>query len=133
MPAVRRQQMKAFAILGCVVLTILVFFFRIFSSSSASLNGLSETFVPNGPQVVIVTVLDTENYSEQYMRRIKQNREDYAARHGTWRIGFVFVSIADHRSTHQATPTSLLAPTNMPNMSATTRAAGPAYRLSVMR
>lgn len=78
--------MKAAAVLGCILIALFFFLTRIVSfSSSSSSTGLGETFVPNGPKVVIVTVLD-EEFSDEYIQRIKQNREDYVARHGTWII-----------------------------------------------
>jgi len=39
--------------------------------------------IPAGtPPVVIVTVLDDEQISPDYVQMIKANREDYASRHG---------------------------------------------------
>lgn len=32
--------------------------------------------------VVIVTVLDSDNYSKAYIDNIKENRDEYAKRHG---------------------------------------------------
>jgi len=40
--------------------------------------------VPSGtPSVVIVTVLDTQKNSKSYLAGVKENRIDYAAKHGT--------------------------------------------------
>jgi len=39
--------------------------------------------VPSGtPPVVIVTVLDQDNYSKAYIDNIKENRIEYARKHG---------------------------------------------------
>lgn len=74
----RRRQLKSFAIIGCIVVSALFLIFHLFSSGSSSV----DTPVANGPPVVIVTVLDTDFFSNTYIQRIKQNREDYAKRHG---------------------------------------------------
>lgn len=37
---------------------------------------------PDKSKVVIVTVLDDETYGSEYIHRVKENREDYAKRHG---------------------------------------------------
>lgn len=64
-----------------------LFFFYLVSklfgsgSSSGGLN-LVGTSGGGGPNVVIVTVLDEQALSDKYIQRIKQNREDYAKRHG---------------------------------------------------
>jgi len=34
------------------------------------------------PEVVIVTVLDRARMSDAYIEKIKENRDDYAVRHG---------------------------------------------------
>jgi mannan polymerase II complex MNN11 subunit len=39
--------------------------------------------IPLGtPPVVIVTVLDPENFSKDYINNIKENRMEYAKKHG---------------------------------------------------
>ncbi|EEH40653.1 alpha-1,2-galactosyltransferase gmh3 [Paracoccidioides lutzii Pb01] len=78
-PAIRRRQLKTVAVLGVVFFTFVFFLSRTFSSSSTT----SKETVPTGPvNIVIVTVLDEENLSDEYIQRIKENREDYAKRHG---------------------------------------------------
>ncbi|EEP80276.1 predicted protein [Uncinocarpus reesii 1704] len=74
--ALRRRQLKTAAVLGFVVISILLFISHLFSSGSQS------TSVAGGPKVVLVTVLDEQSLSDGYIQRIKQNREDYAKRHG---------------------------------------------------
>lgn len=34
------------------------------------------------PEAVIVTLIDPDNMSNEYISRIKENRQDYADRHG---------------------------------------------------
>lgn len=41
----------------------------------------------DGPQVVIVTVLDSESYSQSYIQDIEENRIEYAKKHGKRRLG----------------------------------------------
>jgi hypothetical protein len=41
-----------------------------------------ESIPPGTPPVIIVTVLDEEHMSPDYIKKIKMNREDYASRHG---------------------------------------------------
>lgn len=38
---------------------------------------------PGTPEAVIVTVFDESVLSKEYMDRIKENRRDYATRHGS--------------------------------------------------
>jgi mannan polymerase II complex MNN11 subunit len=43
--------------------------------------------IPSGtPPVVIVTVVDRESYSKEYIRDIKENRIEYARKHGNWEL-----------------------------------------------
>ncbi|KAK2800249.1 hypothetical protein FQN50_008213 [Emmonsiellopsis sp. PD_5] len=74
----RRRQLKAVAILGLVAITFFFLVSRIFSSGSAS----GEVVANGQTNIVIVTVLDEEKFGDKYIQRIKQNREDYAQRHG---------------------------------------------------
>ncbi|EEQ33606.1 putative alpha-1,6-mannosyltransferase mnn11 [Microsporum canis] len=87
--ALRRRQLKSCAVISCIVVSILFLVFHLFSSGTPSV----DTPVADGPPVVIVTVLDTELFSDTYIQRIKQNREDYAKRHGY--INF-FANTADY-------------------------------------
>ncbi|KAK2748865.1 hypothetical protein FQN55_004007 [Onygenales sp. PD_40] len=74
----RRRQLKAVAVLGLVAVTFFFLVSRIFSSGSAS----GEVVANGQANIVIVTVLDEEKFGDKYIQRIKQNREDYAQRHG---------------------------------------------------
>lgn len=43
--------------------------------------------VPSGtPPVVIVTVLDPDNYSKEYIDNVKDNRMEYARKHGIFNV-----------------------------------------------
>lgn len=76
--ALRRRQLKSLAVIGLLVLSVVFLFSRIFRSNSSV-----DTPVTSGsPQVVVVTVFDEQGLSDRYIQRIKQNREDYAKRHG---------------------------------------------------
>lgn len=76
-PLHRRKQFKTVALVGFALFTILYFLSHLFPSSSASV------VTPAGTAtVVIVTVLDREQLSENYISKIVENREDYAKRHG---------------------------------------------------
>lgn len=76
-PRFRQHQLR---ILGYVIFGILGVYllFHYVAASSAI-----EEFVPSStPPVVIVTVFDEQRMSEDYIHKIKANREDYAVRHG---------------------------------------------------
>jgi mannan polymerase II complex MNN11 subunit len=58
----------------CAAGAVLFILSRIFGGS----NG-----IPSGtPPVVIVTVLDPSSYSQGYISNVKENRNEYARKHG---------------------------------------------------
>ena len=72
--------MQAIVLGLCALATLLFTISRIFGSSDG---------IPAGtPPVVIVTVLDADHYSGVYLDTIKQNRNEYAKKHGerNWSI-----------------------------------------------
>ncbi len=71
----QRRQLK----IGAIILCSLVFFILVFSRLST--NG-PERIQPGMPEVVIVTLIDEENMSKDYIAKVQENRKDYAARHG---------------------------------------------------
>ena len=71
------------AVAGCTLLFLIFLTTRLFSSSA-------EQPPPGTPNVLLVTVLDHESMSKEYISRIEENRRDYAARHGE----FAFISMA---------------------------------------
>lgn len=78
-PRFKQQQLRLLGYIVCGFLsTYLLFHYVRFSDISADQ-------IPSGtPPVVIVTVFDEQRMSEEYIQRIKANREDYAARHGRY-------------------------------------------------
>lgn len=70
--------------LGYIVLGLLTFLLTLrFCLSRWSADAEDDTAVMEGQQdVVLVTVFDTKIMSEDYMKIVKLNREDYATRHG---------------------------------------------------
>ncbi|KAK2733365.1 hypothetical protein FQN57_002155 [Myotisia sp. PD_48] len=73
---IRRRQLKSCGIVTCIAISILYFIFHILSSDA------TDTSAAHGPPVVVVTMLDEEQFSDPYIQKIKQNREDYVKRHG---------------------------------------------------
>jgi hypothetical protein len=72
-------QLGSYVVFG--ILTIYLIFHYVFSSRRAGEEEI-ESIPPGTPPVVIVTVLDEEHMSPNYIKKIKTNREDYASRHG---------------------------------------------------
>ena len=74
----RRKRLKLGAVLACAALTFLLLALRFFSGSAEK--------IPAGtPEVVVVTVLDSD-MGRQYVDRIKENRQYYANQHGMFGI-----------------------------------------------
>ena len=73
----RQLQVLGYTVLG--ILTLYLFYSYFTSSSSAAVH--DGEIEPN-PDIVMVTVFDEKTMSKDYIRMIKANREDYAARHG---------------------------------------------------
>ncbi|KAI9804796.1 MAG: hypothetical protein M1825_001164 [Sarcosagium campestre] len=72
-PLLRRSQLQLAAFVAGVILIIIYIFAR--SSGSAR--------IPSGtPPVVIVTPFDDHAHSKEHINRVKDNRLDYAKRHG---------------------------------------------------
>lgn len=76
----RRRQLKGLGLFACIVIFVLFLWGRFFSVSG---DGSLAAMIPSGTAtVVLITLFDRENLSEQYAQWIQENREDYAARHG---------------------------------------------------
>ena len=73
--SVRKRQLQVGAVAGCTLLFLIFLASRLFSSSA-------ERPPPGTPNVLLVTILDHESMSKEYISRIEENRKDYAARHG---------------------------------------------------
>ena len=77
-PAFGQQHWRILGYAVCIVLTIYLLFHYV----SFPIR-LQESVPPGTPSVVIVTVFDEKHMSDDYVEKIKANREDYALRHGT--------------------------------------------------
>jgi len=76
---IRRKQLQTGALVICAFLVIVYLATTLFSSSSSR--------TPTGtPEVVIVSALDRQTMSEDYRRKIMENRNYYAAKQGTCTI-----------------------------------------------
>ncbi|KAI9735725.1 MAG: hypothetical protein M1818_006333 [Claussenomyces sp. TS43310] len=73
LPLLRRFRLKSIA-LWALLITAMVFLF-------SRLRGGHDRMVSGKPPVVIVTVLEPEAYSSQYLDNIMDNRNEYAAKH----------------------------------------------------
>ena len=78
----RRKQIQvlAYAVLG--VLTLYLIYEFLFSFRSAEGREDGATAIEGSQDIVIVTVFDNATMNENYMRMVRANRDDYAARHG---------------------------------------------------
>lgn len=74
----RRKQIQYGSSVLFVVLTLYLLY-GFFTSDGVS---NPDDPIPKDSSVVIVTVLDEPSMSDEYMAIIKENRNDYAARHG---------------------------------------------------
>ncbi|KAL3422419.1 galactosyl transferase GMA12/MNN10 family protein [Phlyctema vagabunda] len=74
MPLIRRRRIQTIAI-GALVFTAIVFIFsRILGGGDG---------IPSGtPPVVIVTVIDSVKFGKEYVENVKENRIEYARKHG---------------------------------------------------
>jgi mannan polymerase II complex MNN11 subunit len=70
----RRSRVQAMVLGLCALATVLFTISRIFGGSDGTPSGT--------PPVVIVTVMDVDNYSADYLESIKENRDEYAKKHG---------------------------------------------------
>jgi len=69
----RRSRAQAIVIFACAAGLVLFLISHIFHSDR----------IPSGtPPVVIVTVLDPSHYSKEYIDNVKENRIEYAKKHG---------------------------------------------------
>ncbi|KAH6621389.1 galactosyl transferase GMA12/MNN10 family-domain-containing protein [Chaetomium sp. MPI-SDFR-AT-0129] len=81
LPGLRRTRLKLIALGGLFFLALIYLVTR--SGGGSSRHGLPAARVPKGnPPVVIVTVLDSTKFSGTYLQTVKQNRLQYAEKHG---------------------------------------------------
>ncbi|KAL8683546.1 MAG: hypothetical protein Q9186_000458 [Xanthomendoza sp. 1 TL-2023] len=92
----QRRQLK----IGAIILSSLVILILVLSRLVG--NG-AERIPPGTPEVVIVTLIDEEHMSKEYISKIQENRKDYAARHG---YGTFFPSISSYPVPNTNSPPS---------------------------
>lgn len=82
-PLLRRNRIQLIAVIASATLLLLFLLSRLSSWTSNR--------TPLGtPRVVIVTPIDHNGYSPEYIQKIKKNREHYAERHGTLELSSPF-------------------------------------------
>jgi hypothetical protein len=74
-PMLRRSRVQAIVLCACAVGAVIFILSQV-------LGGGSERIPSGTPPVVIVTVLDPESYNKDYINKIKENRIEYAKKHG---------------------------------------------------
>ena len=72
---IRRKQLQLGATIACGALVLIYLLYRLYFDPA-------EKAPPGTPDVVIVTLLDQDHMSEDYISKIKENRQDYEDRHG---------------------------------------------------
>lgn len=81
LPGLRRSRLKTIGIVLFAVFVVLWYF------SNPSVPRPDRERVPSGqPPVVIVTVIDPTQFNNAYLKTVKENREQYAAKHGEWSL-----------------------------------------------
>lgn len=79
LPSLRRGRLRT---IGLGLLACILVLYLIFKPSKQS--PYHERQPAGTPTVVLVTVLDTKQYSPAYLKTIRENREEYASRHGQY-------------------------------------------------
>lgn len=74
---VRRKQLQFGAIIACAALALIYLATRLFAESP-------ERTPPGTPETVVVTLMDPDGMSKEYISRITENRKHYAAKHGLY-------------------------------------------------
>src|SRR5690242_11267385 len=80
-PGLRRSRLKAIALAGLAFLALIYLVTR--PSSSSGHYAPAKRAPKGNPPVVVVTVLDSSKYSNAYLQTVKENRIQYAQKHGT--------------------------------------------------
>ncbi|RYP28015.1 hypothetical protein DL767_007415 [Monosporascus sp. MG133] len=87
LPTLRRRHLKPIALFGLGILALIWFL-----SSGGSQTG-SERKISGKPPVVLVTVFEEKSDNAEYIRNIKDNRSQYAEKHG---YGTLFAKVGDY-------------------------------------
>ena len=74
-------QLLAYTVLSLLTLYLVVKLFLSFTAADGHEDAISA--IEGAQDIVIVTVFDNTSMSEDYIRMVRVNRDDYAARHGT--------------------------------------------------
>ena len=78
MPGLRRSQLKVIGLVGFVFLILLHFI-----TKPNGRHAPYKEYIPSGhPPVVVLTVLDEAKHSSTYLEAVKENRIQYAEKHG---------------------------------------------------
>lgn len=73
-PTIRRRRLQTIAIGAAILVGVIYIFSKIFGGGDG---------IPSGTApVVIVTVLDPEQYPKEYIENVRENRIEYARKHG---------------------------------------------------
>lgn len=106
-PMLRRSRVQAIALGACAVGVVIFILSQILGGGDS---------IPSGtPPVVIVTVLDHEKYGKEYIENVRENRIQYAAKHGKTVRMRIYEQAADYiqvmrRFSQQSRTTNLLEP-----------------------
>jgi mannan polymerase II complex MNN11 subunit len=79
LPGLRRTRFKIIALAGLAFFALIYLVTR----PSSSRHGAPAQRTPSGnPPAVVVTVLDEKKYSKEYLEMVRENRVQYAEKHG---------------------------------------------------
>lgn len=88
LPLLRRNRLRTIALTGLALVGLVYLLTR--SRRHAS----PVSHVPSGsPPAVVVTVFDGTKHSRNYIESIKENRIQYAEKHGTWKLYISYIYI----------------------------------------
>jgi hypothetical protein len=87
-PLLWRRQLRTVGLIAFAILIIFYILPPLFSSSVSHRSASSRKIsVPvKTPKFVLVTLLDRENLSHDYLEKIQRNREVYASKHGMYPV-----------------------------------------------
>ncbi len=77
----RQLQLAGYVVLGLLTLYLILKFIFLSGKSAVELEDGSGA-IEGRQDIVLVTIFDNATMSEDYMKMVRANRDDYAARHG---------------------------------------------------